>query len=591
MLREICHKIEILNSYCGDAQTLTNQLKEACTESALALMKFFTYVVKFIRSDTIHYAPGHSHDSEWQPVEQQFTSTAREIDDYVSRREKLSKFADRYSRTEDVLRRHPSMSGTSSRPPTSQPDEIAKLPCVVLPNIRTTKFFDRADVIEKMDEHFNKVDPDQSFRSLAIHGLGGVGKSSIALRFAEAKLRRGELDALFWISSEKLNNIRSSFTEIAMQLRLPHARPGDEEENHALVLNWLQHTRKWSLASRTIIPNLHIFSDCRWLIVYDNAEDLDLIRDHWPLASRGQALITTRNHYFAFEPADGGLELTAWDDETGSRFLLHLLSTDIVTQLEEDEVTSARELSQKLSGHALAISHIAGMIHRRSWSIAEFMKIYDQYPEKTHGFFGSRSINALWDFSFKSLDPHSSAILGVLSFLNPDSIPQALFEPPSASDLPKSLRFCSDPLVFSDVIENLLTIALLKRGRDSRTFAIHRLVQTSYKSFMTPEQRQQSFNDASILLSQAFPRKNKDTAQLYLLWSLCGAYRPHVINLKDCFLEEKKSNPKFYALQTYCDMNNACQRQAIPSTQTLAELLRPIAGTCWRLTHTLISRL
>lgn len=304
-----------------------------------------------------------------------------------------------------------------------------------------------------------------------------------------------------------------------------------------------------------------MFSECRWLIVYDNAEDLDLLRAHWPSANRGHALITTRNHYFAFEPADGGLEITTWDDETGSRFLLHLLSTDIGTRLKEDEVTSAHELSQRLSGHALAISHMAGMIHKRSLSIVEFMKIYNRYPDKMHGISGNRSINALWDFSFKSLDAQSSAILGVLSFVNPDSIPQALFEPPSASDLPESLRFCSDPLAVSEAIENLLTLALLKRDRDSRTFALHRLVQTSYKYYMTPERRQQSFSDASVLLSHAFPRKNKDTAQLYLLWSRCAVYRPHVINLKDCFLEERKFNSSFYALQAYCDMNNACQRQ------------------------------
>ncbi len=95
-----------------------------------------------------------------------------------------------------------------------------------------------------MEDHFNQVDPNQSFRSLAIYGLGGVGKSSVALRFAEAKFQKGELDALFWVYSEKLVTIRQSFTDIAMRLKLPDARAGDHEENLALVLNWLQHTRK-----------------------------------------------------------------------------------------------------------------------------------------------------------------------------------------------------------------------------------------------------------------------------------------------------------------------------------------------------------
>jgi KaiC/GvpD/RAD55 family RecA-like ATPase len=133
---------------------------------------------------------------------------------------------------------------------TSQPEEQAKLPCVMLPAIRTSRFFDRTDVIAKIDDYFNKVDPEISFRSLALYGLGGVGKSSVALRFAETKVRKGELDAMFWVYSEKLNTIRQSFTDIAMRLKLPDARPKDHDENHALVLNWLQHTRKLPVSKK-----------------------------------------------------------------------------------------------------------------------------------------------------------------------------------------------------------------------------------------------------------------------------------------------------------------------------------------------------
>ena len=129
----------------------------------------------------------------------------------------------------------------------SQLEEQAKLPCVILPTIRTSRFFNRSDVIEKIERYFNQMDIDTSFRSLALYGLGGVGKSSVALRYAEIKLRKGELDAMFWVYSEKLVTIRQSFTDIAMRLKLPDARPGDHDENHSLVLDWLQHTRKFSV--------------------------------------------------------------------------------------------------------------------------------------------------------------------------------------------------------------------------------------------------------------------------------------------------------------------------------------------------------
>jgi hypothetical protein len=55
---------------------------------------------------------------------------------------------------------------------------------------------------------------------------------------------------------------------------------------------------------------------------------------------------------------------------TGPKFLLNLLKKDLGAEITADESQSAMELSD---GHALAISQMAGLIHRRSWSIKEFL--------------------------------------------------------------------------------------------------------------------------------------------------------------------------------------------------------------------------
>ena len=170
---------------------------------------------------------------------------------------------------------------------------------------------------------------------------------------------------------------------------------------------------------------------------------MDLIRTHWPLASRGQALITTRNPSIALELTDRMMEVANWDNQIGLKFLLHLITRDIT----EDEATSALELSEKLSGHALAISAMAGLIHRRGLSITEFVNFYNQNPSRMHGISGSRSINALLDMSFRSLDLRSLTILGIISYLEPDSIPQTFFETSSPENLPEALQFCSDPFL------------------------------------------------------------------------------------------------------------------------------------------------
>ena len=172
---------------------------------------------------------------------------------------------------------------------------------------------------------------------------------------------------------------------------------------------------------------------------------MDVLLPYWPAAGHGQAILTTRDHRFAFDIAQKGLEIESWDAKTGSQFLLHLLATNIGDQLSADDINSANQLSDKLSGHALAISHMAGLIHGRGWSIAEFIEEYDQQPQMIHGISDNKSINALWNISFKTLDLQSRAILGVLSFVSPDSVPQSLFQPNSGADcLPEALKFSAN---------------------------------------------------------------------------------------------------------------------------------------------------
>lgn len=195
-----------------------------------------------------------------------------------------------------------------------------------------------------------------------------------------------------------------------------------------------------------LLANLWLVSDCRWLVIYDNVESSNLLMPYWPKSSHGKVIITTRNHSLAVEPADSGLEIPSWSDEAGMEFLLFLLKNNIGKDLAAEK-NSAYELSKILSGHALAISHMAGLITRRSWSIAAFMNIYLKDPSRAH----KNELDAIWDFSFHNLeDDHvdSFTILGIVSFLMPDNIPQEIFELDSESDLLEELRFCTDEFLY-----------------------------------------------------------------------------------------------------------------------------------------------
>jgi hypothetical protein len=122
----------------------------------------------------------------------------------------------------------------------------------MFPTFRVAKFYDRTEYISDMNRFFEKHGDDETFPSLALWGLGGVGKSSLALRFAETKIREEQLDVLFWIRSEKEVTMKQSFTEMAVKLKLPGANAVDHSENKVLVMSWLQQTSKDRIASRVV---------------------------------------------------------------------------------------------------------------------------------------------------------------------------------------------------------------------------------------------------------------------------------------------------------------------------------------------------
>jgi hypothetical protein len=110
-----------------------------------------------------------------------------------------------------------------------------------LPSDLQLSFFNRVDTFEKIDQ---VLLPNEwaTFRSLALFGLGGVGKSSVAARYIQGKVGDRKYDALFWVHGETTASLRQSFTDIALQLKLPGVQPNLHDENLIRVQSWFQTT-------------------------------------------------------------------------------------------------------------------------------------------------------------------------------------------------------------------------------------------------------------------------------------------------------------------------------------------------------------
>ncbi|CAG8078910.1 unnamed protein product [Penicillium salamii] len=121
--------------------------------------------------------------------------------------------------------------------------------------------------------------------AVALHGLGGVGKSQLALKYAESQKDR--FDPILWIDATNEELLRSSFTRCAAELGLLEDQ--NPPPRSALIDDWIiQRVRRW-LCDQTE-------SDSEWLVIIDNADDFGWgIENIIPKGARGSLLITSQD--------------------------------------------------------------------------------------------------------------------------------------------------------------------------------------------------------------------------------------------------------------------------------------------------------
>lgn len=144
---------------------------------------------------------------------------------------------------------------------------------------------------------------------------------------------------------------------------------------------------------------------------------------------------------------------------------MHMLSGYISADLLATESESALHLSERLSGHALALSNMCGLIHRRSWTIAELLEVYDRSNSFQDG------LDVVWKLSFEDLQPDSTALLSLLSLFAPGSIPPLVLQPSDIETVEHSMSL----QLYQDhdrYVKLLISKSATNEETDSRTLWI-----------------------------------------------------------------------------------------------------------------------
>lgn len=184
----------------------------------------------------------------------------------------------------------------------------------------------------------------------AIMGLGGVGKTQLAVEFAYR--HASDFSIVWWIRSEEPSTLMADFAALAEPLGLPEANVADLRISVAAV--------KRALAQRG-----------DWLLIFDNATDQQSVQDYLPVSPTGRKankhagriLLTSRNAKVA--SLGQTVDVTLFSRDDAADFLLKRCSNSPLSPGGRGELRSARWLWN--SPRSWVTCRWRWLKRRRSW--------------------------------------------------------------------------------------------------------------------------------------------------------------------------------------------------------------------------------
>jgi tetratricopeptide (TPR) repeat protein len=398
----------------------------------------------------------------------------------------------------------PDISGTSAHGPLT--GSIANLPP------RNLAFTGRADLLDRLHAQLNAppgamaavavtasatnsasadnasqrvgARADAASAPRVLHGLGGVGKTQLALEYAHR--HAADYQIRWWIPAEQPAAIPGYLISLARQLGIPeHA-----EQAQTITALLAELGRRYD-----------------WLLVFDNAEEPRDVHPYWPPASTtggGRVLITSRNRNW--QPLAATTPIDVLPRVDAIAFLQPRASID---------KSDADMLAEAVGDLPLALEQAAAYLEQTHVPPREYLELLTTRTRELYSLgrpvTSEQTIASIWGVALQRVHaeaPAAEELLRLCAFLSPDDIPRSLLE-----DYPEALP---DPL--ADAMRDRLAyqLALGALGRFSLATVtedaviVHRLVQAVIRHQLDPEEAAAWSVAAVELVAAAFPEHAED---------------------------------------------------------------------------------
>jgi tetratricopeptide (TPR) repeat protein len=356
---------------------------------------------------------------------------------------------------------------------------------------RNHNFVGRDGLLGKIKEHLNGE--STTVILTALDGLGGIGKTQLALEFVWQHYK--DCKGVAWFDAESQERLTEDYIRLGLELNIIHQDDKDAIKDRALrVKTWLENSKHSG-----------------WLLVYDNAPKYKAIGELIPTKG-GKVLVTSR---YAKGWPKGNIQVKVFTPEESRSYIQKMLGDKALGTKQ------VNQLAETLGHLPLALAQACAYIKKNPVSITRYLELYEIRKKKllsdrtladqTLPPDSNRAIVYItWDITMKAIRRESLLAdrwLTICAYLYSNDIPNFLIK--TFSERPENNP---NNEIFEEALGTLNSYSMLYVNEQSASTSIHRLVQEVIQLKSEAEERIINFGTVLKVFQESFPRNDQSSA-------------------------------------------------------------------------------